>query len=744
MQSLIIRNGLIKKADGEDGPSFEQQFGILANAQVVDKFKQLDTMKLAFQLIDKEDDNSNACGATVYMVGKTVIFVPAFFKNGKIKTGDMMFIAQSQQFLPLTDPWLAWLKTKDLNDAGQTVEPELLDNMLSSKGTTIRNLADPIVKTAAKELIPSKNIQNMYFWLKPCGLEKSASQAEAIMSSAESRFSTGYMRGLLKLNPDLTKTETDMNVLDQSIRMGKTATERMLDKLIKSPDFLNATLTFYGPESVVAFTKKASELDTEKSNISLILPFDEESKTLTAQEQKALYKDGFFIKRAADEGPAPSVTRYKQVSNLFSVLDGSCKAQLLQMDGSVKDVTVLSMSDTDKCRVHCGSVATSDSYATGRLPTKVSCEDPERAFLALFSDGDTGTYLPLGTMCIASSKQELKPEDVSKLGREWKDSDSDNNRDDDYWEVVVTPDGHCFEKTMLIGYNKVVSVADKDRDLKVPMITRNSVILPAGCRIVRVARTGKDSEKVPTEFVTMGSLDPFITEYCNKKYHKLSIYHNGSDYVVSGDKSEKTAMSVSLKEAAYHLVKDYGIEPGMAKVMLKDASNGTSFNRPRSTMYLVEKRASDGDWEESNIGMSTHVNQPPQVSNTEMPAYLQDPNMLAQAVQTAAESGIKEVFDITALKLIARKDRFFDEIQDDLPMFMQVLDSLCRKLFQFYWHTDRMEEKYGLVKMKALEDSLKTTIDSLSEITVFFKMRTVDGSGTTRDSAGDLMTGSML
>lgn len=78
MHKLIVRQGIMKHAAEEDGPSFEQQFGILANAMVTDKFPQLNNMKLAFQLIEKSDDNQDACGATVYLVGRTVIFVPAF------------------------------------------------------------------------------------------------------------------------------------------------------------------------------------------------------------------------------------------------------------------------------------------------------------------------------------------------------------------------------------------------------------------------------------------------------------------------------------------------------------------------------------------------------------------------------------------------------------------------------------------------------------------------------------------
>ena len=152
MSQLVIRRGIVKTAAEEDGPTFEQQFGILANAVIVEKYPQLDDMKIAFQLIEKNDDGSEAVGAMVYMVGKTVIFVPAFFKNNKLHTADMMFIAQTQQFLPLEDPWLAWLRDKDLSDAGEQVPSTFGQNAVSPAGALMRDYTDPITKTACAYL----------------------------------------------------------------------------------------------------------------------------------------------------------------------------------------------------------------------------------------------------------------------------------------------------------------------------------------------------------------------------------------------------------------------------------------------------------------------------------------------------------------------------------------------------------------------------------------------------------------
>lgn len=306
-----------------------------------------------------------------------------------------------------------------------------------------------------------------------------------------------------------------------------------------------------------------------------------------------------------------------------------------------------------------------------------------------------------------------------------------------------------------------VSVSENP-DLQKPIGTGNSIILPQGCRILfcpvefnedgtrrpyqevdKLREEGKGKDKSPAPaFVTMSTLDAYITEFCNKRYDVAKIYSNGQEFVIS-DKLNMSNPPMSIKEAAFTLVDRYEIDPAIAKVMLKEANNGATYDHPRSTQYFLEKRA-DELWDDSNIPMTKVPNKPPRTEFQEMPLALEDPAQLQQAITTAAQNGIKEVFDVTTLKLLVRQNRFFDEISDDIPLFMRVLDSLCRKLFQFYWHTDKMEEKYGMVKLKALEESLKCTIDSLSELTVFFKLRTVDGSGTVGDSNGELMTGNML
>lgn len=709
MHSLIIQKNMTKRATEEDGPSFEQQFGILANAVISDKFPQLDSMKLAFQLIDKSDDNTKACGASVYIVGRTVIFVPAFFKNGQLKTGDMMLIGETQQFLPMSDPWLAWIKSKDLVPAGEQVPTSDVDPTTSAKSTTIREIADPIIKTASV-----------------------------------------YLKGLCRLDPDLTKTAASMNVFDTALHMGKQATESMLDNMMKE-DLLNATLSFYSPEDLQKFATDAQAMDPAPA-FKVIMPFDKEAKDLSTKEQHALYKDGFFIKCAAEGKEVPTVIRKKKVNDLFGILKEGGKTGLLQPDGTIKEVYVFE-DQGDLCGVcpdgnYDRGVNSYTANRDGFFPPHRFDKQDEFIVIA----DNKPIRVRQGVMELLSDREAMNDDMFDLIGQKLSSVDGEFNEG-----YVLTQDGMAFRCWNLRKVNAntwkqgdiVFELAGDDSKLKKPMMTAEDMyLLPANSRFISSSRKSENDrkEKVPAiSFVTMANLDSFITNYTDKHYKKARIYANGSDYTVSGDNSDDGDKPLSFKEACLALVSDYGVAPADAKVMVKDASNGATYDNPKATSYLITKTATEtGGWQDANIPMDQIVNPPPQIEQRQLPSFIEDPAQLEKAVTTAAQNGIKEVFDVTVLKLLVKQNHFFDEIHDDLPLFMQVLDSLCRKLFQFYWHTEKMEEKYGMVKLKSLEESLKVTLDSLSELTIFFKLRTVDGTGSTGDTLGDLMSGQML
>lgn len=119
----------------------------------------------------------------------------------------------------------------------------------------------------------------------------------------------------------------------------------LLDNLIKNTNFLNASLAFYSGDELDTFAKKASELAEPEKTIELILPLDKAAKTLNSHELKALYKDGFFIRKKAAE-QSPDVIRSRQLKGMFQVVKSPGKYKMLRHDGSVGEELIFQKQET--------------------------------------------------------------------------------------------------------------------------------------------------------------------------------------------------------------------------------------------------------------------------------------------------------------------------------------------------------------------------------------------------------------
>ena len=147
-------------------------------------------------------------------------------------------------------------------------------------------------------------------------------------------------------------------------------------------------------------------------------------------------------------------------------------------------------------------------------------------------------------------------------------------------------------------------------------------------------------------------------------------------------------------------------------------------------------------WQPADIGATQYTNNPPEIEKTDLTGYNVSDQDQMQAIQAAADSGIKEIFDAEVLKLLIRNADPYQQVSQALPDFMVTLDKLCRLLFIYRTHTEDMEQRYGAVKMKALQNSLQNTIKDLSELTIFLKLRGLK-EGQSPDS-GQLQTGTMM
>ena len=109
-----------------------------------------------------------------------------------------------------------------------------------------------------------------------------------------------------------------------------------------------------------------------------------------------------------------------------------------------------------------------------------------------------------------------------------------------------------------------------------------------------------------------------------------------------------------------------------------------------------------------------------------LPQYLPPDPMAMQAAQQAGDSGQKEVFDTAMLSGLLRTSRQDNMVQRYLGDLLRALDRLGRLLFSFYWHNEEFAERYGKQELPELEDSLRNTFESLGDVVLYLREKTVN------------------
>ena len=707
MRELIISNGLAKRAADEGGPDLETQFGILTAGELSARHPKLDAMRLAFQVIDRREDGSgDVVGVMVYVVGRTLVMVPSFFIGHGVTTGEMMFLPETSQFLPLSDPWLSWVQRRGPGKSGEVIPRAAVGMDRGQLGETVRKLSDPLVKAACLQL-----------------------------------------RGVLRTDPDLSRARG--KVTDMALGMGKAASEALLELIDDSPETLNAMLSLYSPEDVAGFAKTAAETFAEPepdtpAAVSLVEPFTDAAKDLTAEEAVAMRRDGYVIR--SGRADCADVVRRSSLRDSFRSVTEPGVRLLPSMDGAVRRCLVMRLG-----RLGNRGLPRPSGAPLSSAQDFVSAQGTSSRMVVFPTPGDRHMLVhePVSEL-VTDEAVPFSPELIEGRGRALS-----SPGDISWGDLLLCPDGYAYELTTHLRHGSCW-VDDEGRAMlpggdpaqMSPMVTETAVVLPPSSRIVSGRRMPETNERsfVPVPVV---ALDSFLRARADRMGRTVKVASDGGEACVTGDLSDGRPMS--LKQASLHLVRDYGVAPAAASLMLADVLSGATPGRMRSETYIVmDKTAGVADdrimleAETPSIGYTEKANDGP--VSEEIGGRAQsdtDVEEVRRQAIAAAESGVQEVFDVTVLKHLVQRSRIGDDITGDLGLFMRLLDSLCRKLFLLRWHTEAFKKRYGAVKLSALEDGIRNALDSMSELTVFLKLRTVDGQSGEAAEEGDLMQGGM-
>ena len=104
--------------------------------------------------------------------------------------------------------------------------------------------------------------------------------------------------------------------------------------------------------------------------------------------------------------------------------------------------------------------------------------------------------------------------------------------------------------------------------------------------------------------------------------------------------------------------------------------------------------------------------------------------------QQAAQQGQKEVMDTSVVAGLVKTMDVDAAVDNYIGDLMLGLDRLGRILFMYYWHYEKFKDRYGAQDMPELEDNLRNTFDSMGDLTLFLKQKTIEPevSGATAEA----------
>ena len=214
-------NSQIKLAAGDQ--EFEQAFFQLAYDKLQGKLSNLVPFLVGFQLVKKSDNDTKAVGVFGFKSNNgQILFVPAFFINGKIKELEILYSRNNNQFYPLNEDFAELFLKDDVTGLGSVSTQTKEEVNRDIVNPNMRNIIWP-PRTGRVSYAEARDLDEK----NPEVLQKSA---ECLLSKRD------YVAP-----PSLT---TFVKSADNTIK------EAFYELLSKNAEFADAVRSFYTDEEI--------------------------------------------------------------------------------------------------------------------------------------------------------------------------------------------------------------------------------------------------------------------------------------------------------------------------------------------------------------------------------------------------------------------------------------------------------------------------------------------------------------
>lgn len=686
--------------------SFETKFSILADAQINDKVPALKKHMLGFQVVASEDDNSKAVGVLAYNIGKRLVYVPIFWLNGKVKGGDVMYIKEDDRFLPLGEVWVNFINSGKSFSVGE-----------SDRATEDQRGSASRVST----------MDFNWLYSKRAGETGLVDPKDVIRMSAQSSC-------------------PEISLAKHLSMFTKEAADALAKTIVKNADFANSLFRYYTPNELfnIIGGRLKTAADTNNKSKKLVFYTDKYSKqasALSLAEKQELIRDGIVAQDFRKE--ASVLYKVRSANNKYATPGVSGRYKVLTASFDLVPRTVILLPKDSGC--NCFSCRSRNAV---------------KSRMALVIDVENKTYARVPADIIMAIKDDSKDEaeksndiragvevtqDVLRGMAARIDKDITAYSGNDSKAVFYSPTSQVglFGDLNINAFGTITfrlddcdnprSVVITNTNGKMGFATATTIFLPQNSKVINLSDYKRSWDGENTYNVKMGLIAPFSPESVGLE--GIKVASDGIRYSISSRHTNKD--SLSYIDAFKTLVASEGLRAKQAKDLLSDVKDEAKDTHRYHQIDCVIKYAEDAFDRPDEYGndhtYTREIFSTPGLTNREI-----------SAINDAAKKGIKEVLDTKILAELAKSAYPLDRTSDSLPIFLKAIDHLGRLLFMFYWHNDAFAERYGKQNLNQIEESLRDNLQSLGDLVIYLKEKTVSADEALETDKGDDLTKDLI
>lgn len=718
--------------------AIEDTMAQLANSQVTQSMPSLRDYMEGFQLITSKEEDNAAIGTVIGMLGDTCIYVPAIYRNGKIYDMDIMYIPEMDQWTPSQDNWVSMLKSKkpDMLAAlrGRKTMPSMGGG--SSGGVKLDLPFNMISKLASetggfRKLIAREGNQRL---LKSAG----DSMLEVL------------------LRDDVPESFGIPDAVEFLPRLTKQASAKLLTALKDEPSVYNAFARYYSDDELNTLIDKLEEktkfpttpnnpaAEEPQGTVRVLTSASAEARELDDDAKAKILRDGAVI--LDTRGLIPTKVYKAKQNNEWNTVSSNGLYELLNVDGTTMTAYVIvDMNRTsDSMLSHKFIIPVDDGQRRiARRCTKVIVGQPYP-----FSDLDLpGGYTvdqikTIGRVDTRNGDAELYGDDrvrqhevprwldvliVDTNGVGFKlngrisnaqwvrggDADMLMHCNLEARPLMITKQqGECWDCSDDTSKIRTIVKMPKTAELRVH---KDILYAPESCRLYQYDDSYSFSNNNVDKTLKLADLATAPDAIGRRaKLLGVKIFNADGVHTIS-DNSGREFKDLNKTAAEYTLVKEYAIEPDVAETMVKEASA----KRVHSERYLL-KIAEDSEFSMAFAGQNPIQWQ---VDVADMGAVM--PPDVQETITRASEAGVKDIFDVSLLKMLAEDSSTVRLVQEYVPTLYQAMDRVARLLY-LTRAGDSMADAYGEGKIDMLEQKLKKLVADIGDLIIYLQQGRVD------------------